>query len=199
MATWTTISNAAVAVGGIPSSTTVTALRDNPVAIAEAATGAPIDVNNWHPVDKVTVGDGKTGIIYDGAVNGTVTNIITPVFEDGWEYKLICVGLTPSAFATFFLYVQWQGETTWDSVFSTGAASGNAGLETEFNVPRLAKNWHGNFALVTRANSVSDTSRWVAYNATAKKLYRAKIEFTNTNTTGGKVYLLRRRDYASLA
>ena len=41
MATWTTISNLAVGSGGIPSGATVTALRDNPVAIAEGAAGAP--------------------------------------------------------------------------------------------------------------------------------------------------------------
>jgi hypothetical protein len=41
MATWTNLPNTAVGVGGLPSGTTVTALRDNPVAIAEGATGAP--------------------------------------------------------------------------------------------------------------------------------------------------------------
>ena len=41
MTTWTELSAGAVGVGGIPSGSTVTALRDNPVAIAEGATGAP--------------------------------------------------------------------------------------------------------------------------------------------------------------
>ena len=41
MADWTTLPNTAVGVGGLPSGTTVTALRDNPVAIAEGAAGAP--------------------------------------------------------------------------------------------------------------------------------------------------------------
>ncbi len=41
MADWTTLPNTAVGVGGLPSGTTVTALRDNPVAIAEGALGAP--------------------------------------------------------------------------------------------------------------------------------------------------------------
>ena len=85
MTTWTTISNAAVAVGGIPSSTTVTALRDNPSAIAESASGAPVVSLGWHPYDKVTVGDGKTGLIYDSVVTGTVASVVTPDFEDGWE------------------------------------------------------------------------------------------------------------------
>ena len=41
MADWTPLPNQAVGVGGLPSGTTVTALRDNPVAIAEGAPGAP--------------------------------------------------------------------------------------------------------------------------------------------------------------
>ena len=41
MADWTNLPNQAVGVGGLPSGTTVTALRDNPVAIAQGAAGAP--------------------------------------------------------------------------------------------------------------------------------------------------------------
>jgi hypothetical protein len=41
MTDFTTLSNPSVAVGGIPSGATVTALRDNPIAIAEGAAGAP--------------------------------------------------------------------------------------------------------------------------------------------------------------
>ena len=57
MTTWTTISNAAVAVGAIPSSSIVTALRDNPSAVAESSSGAPVMVSGWHPVDKISTGD----------------------------------------------------------------------------------------------------------------------------------------------
>jgi len=41
MTTWTTIPNTAVAAGGRPRGSVITALRDNPVAIAEGASGAP--------------------------------------------------------------------------------------------------------------------------------------------------------------
>jgi len=41
MTTWTTIANTAVAAGGRPRGSLMTALRDNPVAIAEGAAGAP--------------------------------------------------------------------------------------------------------------------------------------------------------------
>jgi len=38
---YTILSNTAVGVGGLPSGATVTALRDNPIAIAEGTAGAP--------------------------------------------------------------------------------------------------------------------------------------------------------------
>jgi len=41
MTTWTDLPNAAVQPGGRPRGSTITALRDNPIAIAEDATGAP--------------------------------------------------------------------------------------------------------------------------------------------------------------
>jgi hypothetical protein len=41
MTAYTTLSNTAVSVGGIPSGATVTAFRDNPIAIAEGTAGAP--------------------------------------------------------------------------------------------------------------------------------------------------------------
>jgi hypothetical protein len=41
MAAWTTISNGLVAVGAKPFATTIQALRDNPIAIAEGAANAP--------------------------------------------------------------------------------------------------------------------------------------------------------------
>ena len=50
MADWTTLPNAAVGVGGLPSGTTVTALRDNPVAIAGGASGAPRNLHRSIPL-----------------------------------------------------------------------------------------------------------------------------------------------------
>ena len=45
MADWTNLPNQAVGVGGLPSGTTVTALRENPIAIAQGAAGAPRNVS----------------------------------------------------------------------------------------------------------------------------------------------------------
>jgi len=78
MADWTNLPNQAVGVGGLPSGTTVTALRDNPVAIAEGAAGAP------------RVQARGRAFEYLPQVTGTGTNI------NGWT------GLDPLAVVSIF-------------------------------------------------------------------------------------------------
>jgi hypothetical protein len=56
MADWTTLSNTAVGVGGLPSGATITALRDNPIAIAEGAVGAPRVVDGALDTTVLTAG-----------------------------------------------------------------------------------------------------------------------------------------------
>lgn len=70
-------------------------MRDNPVAIAEGATGAPVLSAAWHPYDMVNVGDGATGVIYDFAVNGAQASV-TVNFEDGYDYLIHLIGISPS-------------------------------------------------------------------------------------------------------
>jgi hypothetical protein len=86
MADWTNLPNTAVGVGGLPSGTTVTALRDNPVAIAEGAAGAPVVRGGWHSWNGTTYG--PSALIYDAAVDGNVTSIETPVLDESYEYRL---------------------------------------------------------------------------------------------------------------
>ena len=73
------------------------ALRDNPIAISEAATGAPVVVAGWHPYDMVKIGDGNDGVFYDFAVHGTQATITTPDFADGYEYAIRFADLGCSA------------------------------------------------------------------------------------------------------
>lgn len=208
MTTWTNITNAAVAVGGIPSSATVTALRDNPSAVAESSTGAPVVFAGWHPADKVTVGDGKTGLIYDFAVNGTVSTVVTPDFEDGYEYRLVAVDLTSNSASNVRL--------TLDGFYATDGYNrmrlSSEGLGTSFifgfditiETPRLAKTCHFANGWTHRgSNLLLELSDAAAYVGTAQKLLRARVRFTVGSSTsgsivGGKIFMFRRREYASL-
>ncbi len=203
MTTWTNISNAAVAVGGIPSSTTVTALRDNPSALAESASGAPVIASSWHPYNKVSVGDGAAGLIYDSAVNGTVASVVTPDFEDGYEYRLIGVGLSHNDVSSRELTLEFYKQTsaTYVTVISFGANTSAAlfGFDLTILLPRIESTMHMGAFFAYSGSSLYTTSNVVgAYNATSQKVLRARVDFSIGSIDAGKVWLFRRREYASV-
>ena len=204
MTTWTTITNADVAVGGIPSSTTVTALRDNPLAIAESSNGAPVVFAGWHPVDKVSIGDGKTGLIYDFSVSGPVGNVTTANFEDGYEYRIFATDMSHNSASNQRLQVQayMQTSAAYVTIKDTGADGSGAqfGIHAEFFLPRIVSRSH--FVLVmgnagTAFNAGLDSNAG-AYTITPQKILNARINFSSGSIDGGKVYLFRRREYASV-
>ena len=200
MTTWTSISNAAVAVGSIPSSTTVTALRDNPSALAESASGAPVMVSGWHPHDKVSIGDGKTGLIYDFAVNGVQANITSPNFTDGYEYRIFGVEISHNNASSTTLIVELYKETsaTWVSIGSFPSSS--ASSEVYFNVdiifPRISGSIHFAPASWGSALSVSAIAGAAAL-STIQKVLNVRVRFAAGSIDSGKIWMFRRREYAS--
>jgi hypothetical protein len=172
-----------VAVGGIPSSTTVTALRDNPSAIAETASGAPVVFAGWHPYDKVSIGDGKTGLIYDFAVNGLQASVVTPDFVDGYEYRIIAHLMESNAAATVRLELEAFFATTaaYRRLIYTGDASSltnQFGYDVEILMTSIGYDATG-------------------YTSTTQVLSRARVNFTSGSISAGKVWMFRRREYAS--
>jgi hypothetical protein len=205
MTTWTSISNAAVAVGGIPASTTVTALRDNPSAIAEASSGAPVMVSGWHPYDKLTIGDGKTGLIYDHAVTGTVPSVVTPDFVDGYEYRVLALGLRHNAAAFVDRRLQLEAFKQTDASYRLVRQSDNGvnnqdfGYHAEFYFPRLESTSHFVMTMTYRNGAFSGQidADSAMYDTPAQKILRARISFTGDSIAAGKVWMFRRREYAS--
>jgi len=201
MTTWTSISNASVGVGGIPSSTTMTALRDNPAAMAEAASGAPAIAAGWHPVDKLTVGDGKTGLIYDFVNNGTVAEVVTPLFEDGYEYKIVASQLRHNDGTTRRLTIEGLFGGSYRQIVQTAASSSSFGIVAEFHMPRIVTSYHIVSCLgYTGSTFVHMDQSSTSYIGTpAAKMDRAKIIFTVGSIVDGRIWFFRRREYASLA
>jgi hypothetical protein len=202
MSTWTIISNAAVAVGGIPSSSTVTALRDNPAAIAQAANGAPVVFSGWHPVDKVSVGDGNTGLIYDHAVNGTVANVVTPDFEDGYEYRLYCSNLSHNNVTSsrnFIIEAFRATAADYITVYTSATTYGqntNIQADVEFLMPRLSE-IKGIVRATVGSLSSNDANQHNVYPKNNNKILRARIAWSVGSIDAGTVYLFRRREYIS--
>ena len=206
MTTWTTIPPAAVAVGAIPSSSIVTALRDNPSAVAESSSGAPVMVSGWHPYDKVSVGDGKTGLIYDHAVTGTVASVVTPNFEDGYEYRVVALGLMHNAaLIGTDRKLQMEAFKQTDAAYrlirqsDQGANNQYFGFHAEFYFPRLESTAHFVMTMTYRNGSFSsgvDVDS-AMFDEPAQKILRARLSFTGDSIAAGKVWMFRRREYAS--
>jgi hypothetical protein len=200
MTTWTIISNAAVAVGGIPSSSTVTALRDNPSAMAETSSGAPVVFAGWHPVDKVTVGDGKTGLIYDYAVSGVVAEVVCPDFQDGYEYRVIGHMLESnySGQVRLGLYSYFETDAVYRRVIFSGQFSSinSFGMDLEIPIPRVSKVVHMPKGIIF-ANNSDSYSYDLPYDATIQKISRVKVAFDLGSIDSGQIWFFRRREYAS--
>ena len=200
MTAWTTISNALVAVGAKPFATTVQALRDNPAAIAEGATGAPVLSTGWHPYDMVNVGDGATGKFYDFAVNGAVTSITTPTFADGYDYFIRFVGLSTSNGA--------GGQLRVGGVIVSGivaAASSVTGFieiiaPTLTNFPKVGK-LHFRETAGSTGIAAQSTAAGTPFNgdfnfgSMASALTSTTLDFVTFNFDAGQVYLYRRRNF----
>ena len=191
---------------------------ENPPAIAEAAPDAPIIVAGWHPYSGTIIG-GSTGLIYDHAVDGSVTTIETPVLAAGFEYWLEWRGLTKTEGADAALTCDFRLSET-DDYTITGYELGNlraSGAPRKptgkiFLEPQVLRNVHKFEArvwesAVAAGGAFSNTA--IAIADTLPGFKADQLAFTRTNETridrlrlvssvadgiqGGRAYLFRRR------
>jgi hypothetical protein len=178
--------------------------RDNPLAIAEGSTDAPYNQAAWHPYDGVTVGDGNDGLIYDFAVTGSVASVITPDFEDGYEYQFWMDRVSATNLGASTLLIELYRTTdaaygTALGIVSAGGGSENfSGLVTVFR-PRLSF-----VGVVVQSNLVS-TSSFGGFTGTsftgacvrnAQKRDRARFSWTTGSFDLGKIFMYRRRVFS---
>jgi hypothetical protein len=198
MADWTNLPNTAVGVGGLPSGTTVTALRDNPVAIVEGAPGAPIIRREWHPWNAAVYGS-ETGLIYDRSVDGDVSIVETPVFEVGYEYKLYVQRFRPvSSGASLQLSWRRTGESyqAWIGISAVGTGSRIGVL---FEMPNATKPaldhifpLYGFDYTDTSGIGFSGASSLIDRKTSSGSVDRARVRFSAGDIQEGRVHLFRR-------
>lgn len=196
---WTTISNALVAVGAKPFATTIQALRDNPIAIAEGASGAPVNQAAWHPFDKVTVGDAATGVIYDFATNGAQASV-TANFADGYDYMIHLVGLSHGDGTGRALNL--AGVPITGIVTQANSLTGTIEIlaPTLANLPKWAMVNLRQAAGATALKAFDSTAATpylgaFAFSAFTAGLASLEIRYNPVNFDAGAVYLYRRRNY----
>lgn len=183
-------------------STLMTALEQNPTAIAEAGSGAPIVRAGWMPYDADTVGDGNDGVFYDYDVQGGVSTVETPLFEAGFEYRIFIFEVRcATANANFEVegYYEGLGYALFGTVFTSGGASTDntgfvelptASLPLRVH-PLLVSPFGGNGATVQTDANLTLSS----YLSSAAKLTKARLRFAPNSFTHGSMRLYKRRCY----
>lgn len=208
MTAFTTISNALVAVGAKPFATTVQALRDNPLAILEADSTAPVIPTIWNPYNKVTNGDANTGLIWSFAANGTVATVTSPDFVDGYEYAFWFDEVRQTNTVLNPLTVNFYRETSaaYSGVSTlVGSLSSSASASGYFEIlmPRRVQRQH---VAVLYSNALDATDvvvsdnpdRRIVKHTTAQKLQRVQFGVSGGNSiTGsgstGRIFMYRRK------
>jgi hypothetical protein len=185
----------------------VTALRDNPSALAESASGAPVMVSGWHPHDKVSIGDGKTGLIYDFAVNGVQSSVVTPNFVDGYEYRIVAHGLQHNSGdqgLNISFYLETDARLDQVEQISDQPTTTAFGFDMEMLLPRIPKQNHIARISAYVGSNVSSISTIGTFDSTVQKVLYVSIRFRSSGGSfgagiaAGKVWMFRRREYASL-
>jgi hypothetical protein len=206
MADWVNIADTQLDPDAPLTSQLAYAWRDNPIAIAEGATGAPVVSQGWHPYNATENGQ-SSGLLYDHAVTGGVAFVETPVLAAGFEYRLfweltsggtlsdLQLGLRRASDSTYIGSPINAGETgvsLSDARFSCGVMT----LENPF-VSRLYR-----FELSFRGNAVASTTQTAIAGAggytglfasPGDRVDRLRLTPSSGNISGGQVYLFRRK------
>lgn len=156
----------------------LTACLENPVAIAELATGAPIPPGIWVPYDMEAIGDGADGLIYDHAVDGTVASVSSPTFVVGWDYFFYAADVSHDGGGTGRT-LDFSGVVTSQSD-SSPSTNGIAGNEITYET-----------------SPFKGFLRVVGQGVTPGKTFETgvTISWSANSIDAGKIYMFKRRAY----
>jgi hypothetical protein len=203
--TFTDLPNAAVQTGGRPRGSTITALRDNPIAIAECDDTAMPNRAAWHPFNRDLPNEtGAVGRIYNFGTDGAVANVETPVFEDGFEYRIRVTEITPVSGTTLRIELRRQATGVYQGlgtlinlVSATDVVSGEVILPTVRRSLRMhfitgyLRSTLAGFGVAIQTATAVNLAQEITV---ADQIDRARLSFTS-NMTGGAIFLERRRVY----
>lgn len=179
----------------------MTKLRDNPIAMLEGPSAAPINAAAWHPYNSVANNDGNTGIIYSFAVSGAVTTLESPTFADGYEYMFIFENVSSSTntIITWELYRETSAAYAGaSSVIDIGVVSATFSGQMNISYPRKVASAHfvtgqavvGSTNSTTALTSVSGVVR----HTTSQKIGKVRFGISGPGQIdAGIIYMYRRR------
>jgi len=201
MASWTNQSTSSLLPGEPWTSAKALAAFENPVAYAEQATDAPVNLAAWHPYDLVNVGDGNDGEYYSGQ---SFTTIATPNFEDGFEYRILGRGITFTPTTPNTLQIEYLINGAWERMYdSVSNMAGPLDLDLWIRSPRRSAR---RFLLDYSIASASTGSSWSPTNGTQENgvasiadnneavVTQVRFQLASRTFNGGTAVLLRRRE-----
>jgi hypothetical protein len=179
--------------------------RDNPLAIAEGDTTAPVNAACWHPYNKVTYGDANTGLIWTGGVDPDITNSVfkeTPNWQDRYEYRLRFEGITALASGGLFMDIFADTDAVYNptiQIFATATASTRSAV-LEILRPRISANFvnvdiYGVSSVTGNAvSALANRQTYADSRTTAQKRLKARFSTGSfaTRVTVGQIFMDRR-------
>lgn len=156
----------------------------------------------WYPYDKTNDSDSShSGLIYDFSTHGVMSEIESPNFEDGWEYRFRLHLLSHNAVggATLVLRLWREADSAWSSDANIYGSMG-AGLEVSGQFiahdPRFAAIGHSVSGHVYRSDLIAVGSAnsfdfYFAYNT--QKIGKIKIQLSSGGFDSGTVWMDRRK------
>lgn len=206
MASWTNQSTSSLLPGEPWTSAKALAAFENPTALAEGASGAPVQTAAWHGYDILNVGDGNTGEIYSFATDGAVATVETPNFESNFEYRLLGfnVGLASSGSASTWNIDALIGGS-WTNIVTT-VTSNTVLTSNRFDFDCYIKSPTRSRKFVDVeytayadwiAGSGSNSENSLAVLGTPNSITRARVRYGSSSPNIGKgtILMLRRREY----
>ena len=174
--------------------------RDNPIAMAEGATGAPLIraagfvPHGWQKFD-----DGGDAVLWDYASDGAVASVETPQFEDGYEYLINCHNLRGSVTGDLYIDIFAQTSASYlTSVLTANLYNIGAGWGLfSIPVPSLVKTLHAvycpfGFYDYSGAWSIRPGEVGAKYTATPQTIGKARIRASAGNLNQGTISLYKR-------
>lgn len=204
MTAFTTLAGGLVAVGAKPFATTIQALRDNPVAIAECDLTAPVNAACWHPYNKVIGNDANDGKFYDFATDGALATIQTPTLQDNWEYRIRFEGIGGTASGDLQIELRRETAGAYSGVgVLINNPSGSVAVWGFVELPTVAKSLQSHPINGVLRSSGLASNQIAAGSAVAlaqdltaaDTIDRARISYSSGNTNKGKMFLDKRRTY----
>lgn len=203
MTGFTDLPNIAVQSGGRPRGSTITALRDNAISIAECDPTAPTNQATWHPYNRIAPGSTNIGRIYNFPTDGALSTVVTPDYQDGYEYRIKLIGLSPNLAGDLQIENFRETDAAYNPIHTLNVTLSAANAYTgtiellDVRQPWRVHSFSAKIGVQVGSNSAIAATTFDRMDqfVTAQPILRSRISFLGSSIDAGQILLERRRAY----